>query len=222
MKHVLIVLLLSSFVFGQQWKNKNQWSDQEIPKTNTIFGGIGMPQSDFSSTTSDKAGYAKLGGIAGYEIFNNNIVGTLAYAMNPGDDGALNEQWQSMFGSNSSASFEGNYSEFWLMGGYGFEPEMSGQIKVYGYAQGGLLFASMPDIKAKVGSSTITQTTSYATAFAFGVGAGIKINNQFVVGIRYYSGEPEYTQKATSGSTSTEAKVKLPCTLLAITAGILF
>ncbi len=184
----------------------------------SLHGGVALPQGDFSSTTSGlTAGYAKTGFVGMLESTKKlngsvNLVSSVSMAFNSMDASALESQ-VSPFTVTS-----GNYVTTWAMTGIGFEIPTSPGTNIYAIGQLGVLFSSFPDITLSYGSSSVTQTAALATAFAYGFGAGININS-LDIGLRYYTGEPEYEQKASAGGITNTAKVKLPASVLQLTIG---
>jgi hypothetical protein len=176
---------------------------------------------DFSATSGQKASFAKLGGIVGAECYYRNFNATVAFSFNPGDDDALLNAFHSGGGSGYAAAFDGSYSNMWIMAGYSYEHPLNEQFKLYGFGQVGLIYAMPPKMNYRQGNTTWTWESDNAAGFAWGLGVGVKINNQFLAGLRYYTAEPEYTQRAV-GYPFTEVKTKLPCALFAITVGYMF
>ncbi|MFA6598133.1 MAG: hypothetical protein WCS69_10450 [Ignavibacteriaceae bacterium] len=193
-------------------------AQENAPSMNfSIYGGAALPQGDFSGTTGDKAGYAKTGFCAmveGAKSLNESVnwVSSISLALNSMDETTIENQ---MSGPSVSA---GSYITTWAMTGVGFETVASPTVKIYGVAQLGLLLSSFPDVTISYGGVSVTQTTKMGTAFAFGFGAGVLIN-RFNIGLRYYTGEPEYEESASYGGISSTVKVKLPATILQLMVG---
>lgn len=183
---LFIVLLLSNNIFAQE----------EIPPVRfSLFGGIVLPQGDFSSTSGEKGGYASTGFGGMIEMSKNlnenvNWVTSVSLDINSMDANTMTSQW------GQGTITGGNYVTTWAMTRIGFESVASPTVRVYGVGQVGLLFSSFPDITLPYGGQSITQTTKMGNAFAFGFGVGLIIN-KLNVGLRYYTGEPEYEQTAT-------------------------
>ncbi|MDP2366471.1 MAG: hypothetical protein Q8M94_22180 [Ignavibacteria bacterium] len=183
----------------------------------SLYGGASLPQGDFSSTTSEKAGYAKIGFcgmLEGSKSISESVNWTSSFslAFNSLDESAMEDQ---LPGATVTTD---NYVTAWIMTGIGFETIASPTVKIYGLGQIGLLFSSFPDIKLSSGGSSITQTTKMGTSFGYGFGVGVIIN-KINLGIRYFSGEPEYEQSASYGGMTSSAKVKLPATVLQLLIG---
>lgn len=142
-----------------------------------------------------------------------NLLGSISLTFNSLDEKSMKDQ---LSGIDVTTD---NYITTWVMTGMCFKTVASSTTQVYGLAQLGILISSFPDVTLSYGGNSITQTTSMATAFAYGFGAGIIIN-KFNLGIRYYSGEPEYEQSASYAGSSSSAKVRLPATVLQLLVGI--
>jgi hypothetical protein len=207
----MILFLLFTFsnsVFAQDNTNQMRFS---------LYGGAALPQGDFSSTNGDKAGYAKTGFCVMIEGSKNiaesiNWVSSVSLASNSLDESEMESKLSGISVSS------GNYFTTWAMTGVGFETVASTSVKIYGAGQIGLLLSSFPDITLSSGGTSITQTTKMGTAFAYGFGVGMIIN-KINIGIRYYTGEPEYTEKASYGGISNTYKAKLPATVLQLLIG---
>lgn len=184
----------------------------------SFFGGAAYPIGDFGSTIGEKASYAKTGFCGMFEmrknlISNINWIGSLAADFNSFDE----KTFHSQFGNNK-ISFS-NYTSTWIMTGVGFEFSASSISKVYGTGQIGFLLFSFPDITYKNRNLNSIQTTQRGTATAFGIGGGF-IMYGINLGVRYYTGEPEYIQKVNYNNYTDEVKVKVPVAVLQFIIGI--
>lgn len=187
------------------------------PMSFSLYGGVAFPQGDFSGTSGDKAGYANTGFCAMIEASKNlsgtvNWTSSISLAINSLDESSMEDQLSGFTVTTD------NYITTWAMTGIGFETIASPTVKIYGLGQVGLLISSFPDIKLSYSGESITQTTKAGTAFAYGFGAGVIIN-KINLGLRYYSGEPEYEQSASYSGVSGTAKVKMPATILQLLVG---
>ena len=184
-----------------------------------MFGGASLPQSDFASTTSTDAGYATTGFAGGLEVSSelNQLVSwttSVALASNSVNTDEMTKQAGS--GIRVTA---GSYLTTWGLTGIKFmAPTASGSV-LYAQAQGGLLYSSFPDLEVNFMGVNIKQTATSTAALAFGFGAGVQLQN-LNIGIRYYTGKPEYEQNATGGGVTATNKVKLPATLLLLMVGV--
>lgn len=184
----------------------------------SLYGGASLPQGDFGSTSGQKAGYGKSGFCAmieGSKILSPNIFwsSSVSLSVNSLDETEIQKQ---LGGIPVSA---GRYVTTWIMTGLKFGAPTSENAGIYGIGQIGILFSSFPDITLSYMDQSITQTTKPAAAFAYGFGAGVQFD-KINIGLRYYTGEPEYKQSASSGEYSGSAKVSLPATLLQLMLGI--
>lgn len=205
---LFLVFILSNNILAQENISPFHFS---------LYGGAALPQGDFSSTNGDKAGYAKTGFCAMIEGSKNiaesiNWVSSVSLASNSLDESEMESKLSGISVSS------GNYITTWFMTGIGFETVASPSVKIYGIGQIGLLLSSFPDITLSSGGTSITQTTEMGTAFAYGFGVGVIIN-KINVGIRYYSGEPEYTETASYAGVTNTFKAKLPATVLQLLIG---
>ena len=221
---ILFLLLISgSNAFAQENTSSIHFS---------LLGGLSLPQGDFGSTANakneDKAGFANTGFCAmveGSKNLNESImwVSSLSLALNSMDESVGRSRY-----SEEKATV-GSYLTSWAMTGIGYETAISPTINIYGTGQIGLLLSSVPDVEASSGysASSFKVTTKMGTSFAYGFGGGIKIN-KINIGIRYYTGEPEYEESevysySTAGysSSSTDTrKVQRPATVLLLMIGI--
>jgi len=205
---LFLLFTFSNIVFAQE---------SITPLRFSLYGGAALPQGDFSSTNGDKAGYAKTGFCVMIEGSKNiaesiNWVSSVSLASNSLDESEMESKLSGISVSS------GNYITTWVMTGVGFETVTSPSVKIYGSGQIGLLLSSFPDITLSFGGTSVTQTTEMGTAFAYGFGVGIIIN-KINIGIRYYTGEPEYTEKASYGGITNTFKAKLPATVLQLLIG---
>ena len=197
----------------------------------SLFGGLSLPQGDFGGTEkdNDKAGFAKTGFCAmaeGTKNLNENVlwVSSLSIALNSMDESAMQSLHYAPYQVTA-----GSYLTSWAMTGIGYETVISPTINLYGVGQIGLLLSSFPEVNAEQAEYTWKYTTKMGTSFAYGFGCGIKIN-KINVGLRYYSGEPEYEQTETQtndniysysyGTYTSTKKVKMPATVLQLLIGI--
>lgn len=178
------------------------FSNQILAQENTqptyisLYGGIAFPQGDFGSTAAFKDGFASIGFCAMIEyshFLNDRIKWTssASVTINNHDDNSMEDN---LFPGWTITS-ESDYFTTWAMTGIGFETIVSPTLRIYGLGQIGFLVSVIPDIKVSdfVGEiASIKNETG--TAFAFGFGCGLIIN-KINLGIRYYSGKPEYEQK---------------------------
>ena len=82
------------------------------------------------------------------------------------------------------------------------------------------MISSYPDFEVSSAYYNYSEkyTTKMGTSFAYGFGAGVIIN-KFNIGLRYYSGKPEYEQTVKSYETTTK-KVQMPASVLQLLFGI--
>lgn len=221
---LFLVFIFSNSIFAQE--------SASSPMHFSLFGGLALPQGDFGNTGNgsydDKAGFANTGFFAMLEAAKNlnesvKWVSSLSLALNSLDESAMKSNY---FDSDYKVT-TGSYLTSWAMTGIGYETAISPTINIYGVGQIGLLLSSFPNIKVSYrGSPEATATTKGGTSFAYGFGAGVIIN-KINIGLRYYSGKPEYEQPGGyyyytyqgEFTTSTE-KVQRPATILQLMVGI--
>jgi len=181
-----------------------------------------MPAGDFSSTSSAREGFAKLGFSVGAEfyaeIYENWEAGLGgAFSVNGLDAAELQRQAQS---SNPGSKVDaGSWQLLWVMGGVGFKFPVSKTIGVYGRGNGGLLFGRLPDITVTGGSATTHTSSTSATTSALGLSLGVLIDRSYDLGFSYFSAEPEYHVFVTSENNSLNASLKQPTTNILLTLG---
>lgn len=209
---LFLVFMFSNVLFAQEITSPFKFS---------LYGGASLPTGDFSSTAiAEKSGYATTGFCAmieGSKEFGETInwISSVSLAINGFDESTLESQ---LGGLSVSAD---NYITTWIMTGAGLETPLAPMVNFYALAQIGLLVSSVPDITISYGGESITQTTNTGTAFAYGFGAGIKIT-KLNIGMRYYSGEPEYEQTASYNGVTGTNKIKLPASIIELLVGLNF
>ena len=219
MKSVLFVLLITLTVTLVAQDEPENMEKMRI----SLFGGASLPQSDFGSTSSQKSGFAKTGFCAMLEGSKRmdqslNWTSSVSLSINGTDEAVLQSQAQQVFGSGTTVT-AGSYVTTWVMTGLKFESPTSSTGGIYAMGQIGILFSSFPDMTFSNSGSSITQTASLATAFAYGFGGGFQ-TEKVNIGLRYYTGEPEYEQSVSGSGISGSAKVKLPATVLQLMLGV--
>lgn len=200
-------------------------AQDEISKFHfSVFAGLSLPQGDYGSTSSEKAGFAELGPCASIEgslefVQNYYWVSSVSFAINSIDQESLENNLQSLIPGTTVEA--GDYSSTWFMTGLGSDMSLSLSINLYVLLQLGLLLPSYPDITLSNSGESIKQTTKSNTAFAYGFGAGITIS-QFNIGFRYYRGEPKYEQSAVYQGVTSNVNVELPTMIFEIMLGYNF
>ncbi|MBV6512477.1 MAG: hypothetical protein FMNOHCHN_01984 [Ignavibacteriaceae bacterium] len=211
------VILMTNFLFGQEDFIK----DNEL----VLNAGVSLPMGDFSATKGEKGGYGMTGfaGRIDFSQFVNQSLSwtsSLALSFNSIDENEVDKQIKSVLGNSVSASAE-NYTSLWGISGFSFKTTNSPNFALYGIIQVGILKSFYPDFKISGPDGTATQTAESSFAFAFSMGTGLQINN-INIGIRYLSGEPEYKQTSSLNGDTSSSTVKMPMTLLVLSAGIVF
>ncbi|HLP60382.1 MAG TPA: hypothetical protein VK186_16190 [Candidatus Deferrimicrobium sp.] len=199
----------------------------------TLYGGLAIPQGDFANATNTvpKAGFAKNGLCGGFEFgntFNNESISgiaALSVSVNSMDQKALSSFVQTQTGSYNVSVTAGSYVT--VMGLYGIKVKgpLSPTASIYGQAQAGFLFSSMPDWSITVSPSsypsspsTVTEAFDWASTIAYGFGGGLELKDKFNIGVRYIGGSPEYTMTVKTTTT----KMRLSTSILQIVFGVMF
>jgi hypothetical protein len=184
-----------------------------------VFGGVSFPTGDFGATTGVDAGGAQTG-------FALGVDGSLALApvlawtssailsVNSADVGQL------LAGTGISAD-AGSWISVWALTGLKVSGALSPEVEISCFGQVGLLYGVSPEITLTAGTARATQKSASATAFGFGVGAGMTFG-PVAVGLRYLSGEPEYSVTATGTAGTYSGKVKQQTSCILITGGFVF
>lgn len=186
-----------------------------------LSGALVIPAGDFGSTDGENAGFAKIGGgalVDGRLLLGESFgwFSTIAFNINPFDEDAVYED-------GDFATLEAdNYFQSWLLTGVGFEAPASKDTRIYGTGQVGVLFSNYPDVTLDTDIGNVEMTTDMASAFAFGLGAGVKYKN-FNFGLRYFSSNPEYEHTYNVAEFSEEAQTeKISTSAFFVTVGVLF
>jgi len=207
----VLLFLLSGIVFAQE---------KSTPLRFSFYGGISLPQGDFSGSYSDKAGYANYGYGVMAEVskkLNGSLhwISSFSFLTNAFDNETLQDQLSGIIVKADK------YLTTWMMSGLGFESSVSANINVYGLGQIGMLFSRYPDITFSTSREALVQTTSLGKAFAIGFGAGL-IMDIMNFGFRYYYGEPEYKHVATYNGQTESVHSNLPVTIVQFYYGFNF
>jgi hypothetical protein len=203
---------------------KAQEPNRDLMKRFRILG-VSIPTGGLSATSGQTAGYAKLGFSAGAEFtsevstgFELGLLGNLSY--NSLDDATIQSQAQNVIpGVKVSTT---NWLLINLMGSMGFNASVSENSNFYGRGYIGVMFGSSPEIKLTANSNTVTQSSATATTVSFGFGTGVIVNNQFDIGLRYLTAEPEYNVTASGGGSSASGKFTQPSSVILLSLGYIF
>lgn len=209
---LLVLLSITGTIFSQD----------EGELTVSMYGGLSIPLNSFGNSSVDKvdAGYALLGAGGGCEwnyrsSTNINLLGSLLVSYNSFNEDVLQSQQE--IGVDVEV---GGYITSWTLAGFGVGVEIARSTQLYGIFQLGLLLSFMPDIKFTTEDETITLSTAMGTALAGGLGVGVTINS-INVGIKYFTGGPDYEQTLSSSTKSSTitGKAELPAKILMLYVG---
>lgn len=187
-----------------------------------FWGGVSIPSGEFSSTSSDGAGFAVTGYSLGIDfnlpiIKEIALISTAALSVNAFDKSSLNKIFQKNgFILNENVD---DYNTCWGLTGLNYEKNIS-QLNTLNFSlQIGFLFPIYPKLRVYYKGNQMNQSTTANLTFAYAINFGIKFN-KVNLGARLYYSNPESNQLAASGYTSLNVKVKLPVEIIQISLGI--
>ncbi len=196
--------------------SKGQHRERNI--TLGIFAGLNIPIGDFASSGADGGAATTEFGMGIDVTVGKQTVGwysSATFTINSVDKSSLGIP-------TDLITYLGNWEAFWLMTGMRVSGRTSPQAQVYGYGQIGVMFGKAPDITLSGPGGTGSQTATGASAFAFGLGGGVILSDQFNIGLRLCQSNPEYTYTIIAGSTKETGTGSQSTTCLLFTVGINF
>jgi len=185
-----------------------------------IFSGLSIPMGDFGTSKQEKeAGYALVGFSAGFGFIHTaqqhfNWIVDFYMSFNTYNEEVLQVQIGNFVNVDA-----GTYVKSWILTGVRGGADIAQSVKLFGFAEVGLLFSSVPDITYSTSDESIEQTTNMGIAPALGLGAGISINT-FSISIRYLSGKAEHEQTTKIGNSTSTTDLKLPVAILQLILAI--
>ncbi|MBI3005076.1 MAG: hypothetical protein HYY49_06620 [Ignavibacteriales bacterium] len=209
--------------------------DQPTPRKFNIgfFGGLAIPVSDFAAKDyyNVKAGGANLGFAFGAEL-GVPIAPVLSWWSSAmfSFNGLSEDYIKSAFGNSGSVSGNlGTWTTIWPVTGLRFTTVVSPTISLSLSGQVGIVFGTSPDVNATQGGSSTTSPSVSASAFAYGLGAGLIFGERVNVTARYFTGQPSYKLKITTvesgpGFTSTyetEGTFDIPASIFQLLVGVI-
>jgi len=219
-KSVNYVILVISLIILHVNVINAQYEREEKEIQVNIFGGLSIPMGDFGTSEQEKeAGYALVGFSAGFGFIhhaqqNFNWIVDFYLSFN-----AFNEEVLQVQIGNSVNVDAGTYVNTWILTGFRGGADIAPSVKLFAFAEAGLLIASVPDITYSTSEESIEQTTDMGIAPALGLGAGININS-YTISIRYLSGKAEHEQTIKIGNSTGTTDVKLPVAILQLILAI--
>lgn len=178
-----------------------------------IFGGVSLPTGDFSDEEKGAArtGFLvggdftlpfrtleKLGWFSTFSVICNSVEEPLADVSLSLSTGSLKTE-------------AGRWMLITPLTGLKFTHQISQGLGLYGIAQAGWMIGRSPNITIKTEyhiynpydpwedeEISITQESAFGYSFAFSLGAGIVINDNINLSLRYLSGKPKYDIKIDS------------------------
>jgi len=244
---VLPVLFVFLFALPCQAQN-NDISSYLGGNYKLIFGGVGIPTGDFGEDNTAEAGLAETGFGLGFEmgvpVSPNGLYwiinGSVLY-------NGINEDvfedamgFSINLGTGYSVEFEsfefGKWWNFPVMTGIKYIADVSPEFSIYGELTSGINLVISPNIEYT--GTVCDQTDCYAfdgdatydktISFGYGLGFGIIIKENFLVGFLYLNlGKPEINGEASltvSGfpAESEEFAMEQSISVMHISAGVLF
>lgn len=180
---------------------RSQSHDEQSTREFKLFGGLSFPAGDFGVSTSPQAGLAETGFTLGAEVCSE-----VARHFPIGVGGVFNihgvdvSQFEQQFpGFRFDA---GSWSLFWFTGLVGANTPVSPTVNLYAHGNLGLLLANSPDITVFSGGGSGHVSSATGTAFGYGFSFGALIDTRFDAGMRYLTGEPEFTVSSITGKQS--------------------
>jgi hypothetical protein len=168
----------------------------------SIAGGVSFPLGNYGGTSDVSSNsYAETGYAFSVEYdapLNNLLYGliSLTIASNSIDGGSIMKSMGYSSDYNDVINV-GSGVGFAPMVGLGLQSAISPTIAVYLSAQVGMLIGFEPSITVSSnGTQLFNQSATDAAAFSFGSSAGILINKRFIIGLRYLTASPTYTEQS--------------------------
>jgi hypothetical protein len=187
-----------------------------------LFLGVSFPVGDFASTDSAVGGFAKSGYCLGAEIttkfwYDLEIGLSGLFSYHPVDKEAMVRSNRSI--PPGSPIEAGPWLLIWPTGSVGYTLPLSQNTAVYLRGHGGFLYGVTPEITVDQGGTKFTQNIALKWTFAKGLGAGVSINNQYDIGFRILSAEPDYDINVQGGGTSTQRRTTYSTTTIQLLLG---
>jgi hypothetical protein len=201
--------------------------DAQVEKLNNlnVFAGCSVPIGDFSATTGDHAGFAQLGFAGGIEyslrlhhLYEIGILGNVC--INGTDEAALRKLTTDV----SSNTTGGTWFLYGLLLSAGIAEDYTPNFGFHGRLYAGLISGDAAEFNLYNVNATggyWTQKSVWATAFGYGIGGGVTINNDWDCNIRYITSQPGYTTVVTDGTQTIEKQFKQPSGILTFSLGLI-
>lgn len=217
---------------------------------NIVYGGLGLPQGKFggddakeSMYLADKSeGSAGLGLNVGFKMLQPIspelswfISGDIFYN---GLNSDVKEEWEDAIDkADGELVSTPSYLNIPVMGGVNYTVADMGNMSIFAEAGIGfnarLITKGEYNEKVTYGTDTykleVTEEFDNSFGLAFQLGAGVKINDQFIIGLNYYKlgsdkvkGKAKYEIDGDSDSDDFKSSKKLDVSLLAVRFGFVF
>lgn len=189
-----------------------------------LFGGLSLPNGEFSKTEGDNAGFAKSGFFGGAEIMFSlasgvGIVVDGRYIINKLNE----EELMKSFPSGATVSV-GQYTNILPMAG--IRLYTTGSLGLFVDAQAGYMFSKYPEFSYSYTYFGTTysskQESQNGKGLAYGASVGIDISNTLVIGGTYIITKPKFESTTGSGSAATTTTMEQQMNMIHVWAGIRF
>lgn len=158
-----------------------------------LYCGISIPYGAFRDAKAAVGGTALTGFAVGADADvpvggKSSMMVSLDYAIN----GMEVEAAPAGAGITAEAS---SWTSLWTLVGVKVSGSASRTTELFGFAQGGFLYGSTPEITVRTGSAAYTEQITYSSTSAYAVGYGFGIgaqSNRFSLCIRYLGANPKY------------------------------
>lgn len=212
-------------------------------QSNVFFGGLNLPNGNFKGddlkklilTDAGKEGGAGIGFNAGYKFlspisnqFNWFLSAEIFYnGLNSEIKGDLEDSADK---SGIDINKYTSYINFPVLGGLNYSiANLNPDLSLWAEVGAGLNFRYLTDFSYEQGKNEVTESYNTNFLFAYQLGVGVNIKNQFTIGIHYYSLGSEkikgkYKEEDNSGKERDDFKSSKPLdiSMLSIRVGYIF
>ncbi|GEM_PF-1299651 len=191
----------------------------------SIFGvdaGLALPSGDFGSTDQVRGGLVQTGYFVGVHLMSvQDQVPVAWYTSIMLSRNRIEAPGFPSLGPDVAVD-AGSYTCLWFMTGVHVVGELSPTSGIYGVGQVGEVFGWSPAINASSALGYARLKPANGSAFAFGVGGGLVINDRYTIGCKFIHGEPEYSMSIVGSALTVFVKGKQSTSILQISAGMNF
>ena len=206
---LLFIVFLSPILFAQTPDLTAEFDNSRF----SLSIGPTFPIGSFANIT-DGAAKTGIGVSADLSIGSTpSWFSTLNISYNGVSNGALGVP------QGVSVSY-GPWWTIWPMSGMKLQWDVSQITTFYVAGQIGLLIGVSPGVSVSSSGGSATISSDAGVTFAAGLGGGVVINNQFIVGAKYLYGKPEYDLKIVDVGVSNTAHVQQSTSIIMLTLGL--